>query len=101
MTIPYDMGPDCHPSGRPFRNLVPRLRPPRLIYGTYLTPTQTIPFDAPERPPDGPPPLVSASWQALASRLAARHRADMERRQYFERLAVASPLNIASRWPWA
>ena len=24
MTIPYDIGPDCHPSGRPFRNVFPR-----------------------------------------------------------------------------
>ena len=26
MTVPYDIGPDCHPSGTPFRNLIPRYR---------------------------------------------------------------------------
>jgi hypothetical protein len=24
VTIPYDIGPDCHPSGEPFRNVFPR-----------------------------------------------------------------------------
>ena len=27
MTIPYDVGPDSHPSGRPFRNIFPRIDP--------------------------------------------------------------------------
>lgn len=64
----------------------------RVTFGTYVTPTRFIPFDRPRRPPDGPPPLVSASWLALMSSLAARHRADVARRQYFERLAAARPL---------
>ena len=96
MTIPYDIGPDRHPSGEPFRNRIPRLRPMAPIYGTYVTPTRTIQFDKPQRPPEGPAPLVSASWLALTSSLAARHRADAERREYFERLATA-PLDITGR----
>ena len=94
--VPFDIGPDCQPSGNPFRNLIPRLRPPLPAFGTYVTPTETIPFDAPKRPPEGPAPLVSASWLALTSSLAARHRDDMARRQYFERMAMA-PLDIRGR----
>ena len=31
MTVPYDIGPDCHPSGRPFRNLIERMNAWRYL----------------------------------------------------------------------
>lgn len=94
MTIPYDIGPDCRPSGEPFRNLIPRLRPAAADLRTYLTPTRFIPFDKPTPPAEGLPPLVSASWQRLMASLVGSRQDDMERREALEAAWRALPFDF-------
>jgi hypothetical protein len=42
--IPYDMGPDCQMSGRPFRNLIPRLPPdhPARVAAEAMSPPRRM-----------------------------------------------------------
>jgi hypothetical protein len=77
-------------------------RPPRTTFGTYVSPTRTIPLGEPDRPPyvhefgptRGPaftiretlPPFVTAPWVRTAQRAAADART---RERYHAYLADA------------
>jgi hypothetical protein len=84
--IPYDVGPDCFPSGKPFRDLIPRRKP--AVEGEPGEPT----FATYEEAADAAHAAETAFIAALPGRMQAV--AD----EINERLAGVLPEGMRFEW---